>query len=123
MSDPQFQDSHEWVAHYNDGDLLTEYERDSDEVHGFRDVDLDRLKLLTLEPKIDGRPHIGVLMNEQHADMRPIFFRRRRERLANGSKETIHCIGWQRTVHGVNVKTYAWIFEDGSILLSDEDVV
>jgi hypothetical protein len=36
--------------------------------------------------------------------------------------ETIHVLGWRKNVKGVEVKAYLWLFADGSVLLTDEDL-
>lgn len=117
-----------WEAVYEDGTTLPEVGRDgvSGEVvkHGFAEVDLARCSAFVLHSVVPECRDILVKIDAA-SGQRPIFFRRYQAEYDFETGETrrlepIHCIGWQRTVHGVNVSHYTFIFPDGSLLLSDE---
>jgi hypothetical protein len=112
-----------WRAHYNDGTKLDEWENNTE--HGWKDVDLDRLVAFELIPDYDclhlPRPTLSITPT-----MRPIFFRRNRVEIdPNGGNEVgrivVPCLGWQKTIEGVNVKSFTFYFEDGSVVVTDDD--
>lgn len=116
-----FPDLWTWVALYDDGSRLFEYDETGS--HGFTEVDLSRLRVFLLVPTQPGfsTHHVQIAPSK---GQRPIFFRRRSIQLAqDGSeveKKTVHCLGSQSTVQGVNVASYLFLFEDGSSLLTDD---
>lgn len=117
-----------WEAVYEDGSTLAEVGRDgaSGEVikHGFAEVDLLRCRAFVLHSIVPTCRDISVKIDPA-SGQRPIFFRRYQTEFDFETGETrrlepIHCLGWQRTVHGTNVSHYTFIFPDGSLLLSDD---
>lgn len=109
-------DNFSWRAHYNDGTVLDE------EGHGFADVDQNKLTAFELIPNVPGRN--GYVL-KCTPEIRPIFFRRRTLTVSMQSgkeigRSCIHCLGWQKTVKGVNVASYTFIFEDGSVVVTDD---
>lgn len=116
-----------WQAAYEDGTTLSEIDRlESGEVvkHGFAEVDLARCRAFVLHSIVPECRDISVKIDPA-SGQRPIFFRRYQTELDFETGETrrlepIHCLGWQRTVHGTNVSHYTFIFPDGSLLLSDD---
>ncbi len=113
-----------WIACYDDGSSLMEIESDGTE-HGFAEVDLDRLSAFVLNPMREGLPS-PVVKIDRAGGQRPIFFRRRSialdpETHGEANRSTITVLGWQKTVEGKNVKSFAALYEDGSVLISDRD--
>lgn len=111
-------DAWTWVAAYRDGSRLDEC--DGYETHHvFADIDLDALERLTWVPRHVGLPPLSVRIDEP--GMRPILFRRRLLELslsgAEVGRETIHCLGWKRTLpSGGCVESFTFMFADGSLL-------
>ncbi|MGZ6347938.1 MAG: hypothetical protein ACXWQ8_00290 [Ktedonobacterales bacterium] len=119
-----FSDVYTWVAVYEDGSECREVEDDGTE-HNFSHVDVGRVRFFVLLPLRDGlRAHV---LRIDSADQRPIFLRRTSMELSPEGEtlgqKRIHCLGWQKTISGVNVKAFTWIFEDGSLLVTDNDDV
>lgn len=114
-----------WLAHYDDGSTFGEY--DDGVSHGFREVDQSRLVAFQLIPQEAGLPTPHVLCG---GEVRPIFFRRRTHTasFATGEEsqpvETIHVLGWQQTVGGVNIQALMAYYPDGSVaLVTDQAVI
>lgn len=119
-----------WIAHYRDGSILEEYP-DEGEDHAFKDINLDECVAFQLVPQY---AHLGVHIVKLTPEdgQRLIFFRRRIASAAsdvaldeNGdyilsTRETITCIGWQRTIEGKNVSAYTFYFADGTSLVTDQ---
>lgn len=119
-----------WRAHYRDGGVLEEYP-DDDVDHGFADIALAECVALELVPQRDHlQTHIVKLTPED--GQRLIFFRRRiaaacanqvvdeEGNILLETRETITCLGWQRTVEGRNVAAYTFYFPDGTSLVTDQ---
>lgn len=114
-----------WVALYRDGEMLTECPcGDPARRHAaFADIDLTRVVSMALIPQQPGLPQ--VVMQLTDPSMRIVFFRRRYVELnvSSGSQRpnpTIHCLGWQKNLpDGTNVQSYTFVFEDGSVLVTD----
>lgn len=111
-----------WRAIYGDGTVLNEYD-EAGQSHGWAEVDQSRLVAFELVPQREGlpMPHIAV-----SASMRPIFFRRRQRHINLGSGErtqgaTVTVLGFQKTIRNVNVKCLTAYFDDGSVLVTDDD--
>lgn len=119
-----------WEVIYDDGTEIIE----SDEAP-FSSLDMDKIQVLIIT-NTETQQQFAVHYSET---MRPIFFRRMRRLLINdpntipeeyvnddGSlKEMIVktiAFGWQSTVNGKNVKSLAWILEDGSVAFTDKDI-
>ena len=118
-------DRYHWCAHYADGSSLPEYDADCPDGRGFREVDLPRCVAFELIPQQAGLTGVTVACNLAEG-LRPIFFRRRTVGINTETGEgtpdgTVHVIGWQRTVNGVNVASYTYLFHDGSALIADHD--
>jgi hypothetical protein len=115
-----------WRAHYTDGTMLDEHE--GDKIHGWKDVDLDRLAAFELVPQdVDGEYSIlPQPLLKVTPTMRPIFFRRNvvivdPHTYEEKDRIILPCLGWQKTVEGVNVKSFTFYYEDGSIVVTDDD--
>lgn len=116
-----------WCALYRDFDpnnpdtYLPEYEHDGT-AHGWADIDQSRLDKFVLYAQ---RDHLRTHVLQVSETSRPIFFRRRRIELNIATDETqgrstVHVLGYQRTVRGVNVKFATGFHEDGSVTLTDD---
>lgn len=110
-----------WKAHYSDGAEHSE-KADDGTVRGFASVDQSRLVALEFVPADGEGPGVCVQLPE---DARPILFRRRHVHAnivteESWPGETITCLGFQKTIKGVNQKAILALYEDGSILLTDD---
>lgn len=114
-----------WRGYYRDGETIDEYD-EAGRSRGFAAVDQSRLVAFQLIPQQSGLPTPHVVITD---DCRPVFFRRRTHTasLTTGEEtqpvETIHVIGWQRTVRGVNVQSLMALYSDGSVALVDDQAV
>jgi hypothetical protein len=115
-------EAYRWVVLYNDGTAETE-----DVLGGWANVQQDKLVGIQLLPNRSGLHQHVVYVNTQEGQ-RGIVLRKRIatvDPLAQqeiGGRQTIHCIGWQKTVEGTNVKSMLWVFDDGSTILTDRDI-
>ncbi len=116
-------DSWFWLARYKDGTILCEI--DSRGHHAFAEVDQSKLDEFRLIPT---RDDLQVHILQITPTMRPIFFRRRTITVDPNTgeekgRECVHCLGWQTTVgrgkSKRNISTYSFIFDDGTVLTSD----
>jgi hypothetical protein len=113
-------DKHRWLAHYSDETTLAEHD-ESGRAVGFAAVDQSRLVALEYIP-VSGEGGATVRLP---AGARPILFRRRHVH-ASVIEETsvvghvIEVIGWQMTIDGTNVKSLLALYDDGSVLLTDD---
>lgn len=114
-------DKHLWRAHYSDGTALNEYD-EAGQSHGFAEVDQSRLVGLEFVSSEGGARGIFVKLE---SDARPILFRNKRIHFnaADGSQwqgETITVLGFQKTIRNKNVKAMMVLYEDGSVLLTED---
>lgn len=119
---PQCKDAYTWLAVYNDNTALPECSGTG--IHAaFSHINLNKLDAMLMIPLRQGFPQVAIRITDQ--TMRPIFFRRRLIELnfTGDSRPggTIHCLGWQKNLRdGTNVESFTFIFEDGSIIISDD---
>lgn len=108
-----------WVATYFDGRILDEC---GPEHHVFADIDQDNLSTLAWEPRDDSLPMVCVQVGPGSL---PILFRRRLLTVDfSGAGEpqppnVVHCVGTIRAVGNETVGSYTFVFENGSVLVSD----
>jgi hypothetical protein len=112
-----------WRATYTDGSIWDELDEGGN-ARGFASVDLPRVESLAWVHTTGNLPDYVVRVNAA-SGQRPILFRRRTLAVnldtgEQAQEEPVHVLGWQKTVQGVNVASYAYIFHDGSVLLSDD---
>jgi len=118
-------DNWAWRAFYSDGSFLDELEEDGT-LHGFREIDQERLVGFILRPLFDHLPQLAVQITP---GKRLIFFRKRKKILDMNTGEQsdappYQCIGFQETVNGKNTKSYIFVDVDGnSVLTDDHDAV
>jgi len=138
-------DLYTWSVTYDDGSCIAEYDDAAPDGHGFADVDLSRARKLQLFPSSNVGPiayatlPLAVSAESTIVEFylpclpihtvllpplaRPIFFRRRSIALMSDDERkysTIHCIGYQETVHGHNMAVYHFIAEDGSSTITND---
>jgi hypothetical protein len=111
-----------WTAQYEDGTSLSEHENDVE--HGTGDIDWERVRAVHLLPLKDGLP---IHVVEIHPPDERLIALARRVIAINGSgdaqdKFTIWVVGWQRTDAGKNHKSILFVYPDGSVRMSSEDV-
>ena len=114
-------DKHLWRAHYDDGTAFDEYDQ-AGQSHGFAEVDQSRLVGLEFLPAEDGGRGIFVKLEP---GARPILFRNKRIHYAADTDqqwqgETITVLGFQKTIRYKNVKAMMVLYEDGSVLLTED---
>jgi hypothetical protein len=116
-----------WLVTYRDGSYLWEYE-EGKWSHAFADIESQDVVRFRLIPFRAGLPVHCVALNPD-AGERLIFFRRYatdqspvNDQVTGQRQYTV--VGWQRTVQGENVKTFAFFLEDGRCFLtSNENVI
>ncbi len=103
-----------WSVVLADGPMVSEEEAGSFAAVAHRPV-----RTIILDPHA-GSPPVFVRVPE---GARPIFFRRRKIVLDPAGEETdrrtITCAGYQTTEGGRNRAVYLFVFEDGTLLLTD----
>jgi len=121
-----------WQAIYNDGSTLEEIEDDGT-LHGYAEIDQNKLGGLILYPLIPGLPQFAV----QLGNGRRLIFYRLRQRIgalgyvASDDIDIVHqhqgpsfqVIGFQRTVNDTNFKSLTYINEEGVSYVTDEDTL
>lgn len=116
-----------WLATYDDGSHLWEYEGGI-WTHVFADIEKERVVRFRLFPFWEHLQVHTVVLNPQDGQ-RLIFFRRFAQDVnpqtgqQTGEVRQYTCVGWQRTVHGVNVPVYAFFLNDGRCLLTEDQNV
>lgn len=101
-----------WRVTYGDGSTLDEYDPDGKD-HGWAEVNIRRVALVTLVPQYDGLP---VHMMKVDGAWIPGFLRRRYIGVPQDGSE-----GTRATVHVLTMGTvYLFLFEDGRSLLTDD---
>ncbi len=115
-----------WRAWYRDGSVLNEY--DAAGKHGFKEINLQEVVAFELVPQYNGYAAIHVRIDKP--GMEPVFFRRRTIPISIDGQQlpgmpqmaqtTIHILGWKRSINGQEIGSYTFLYEDGSILVSDD---
>jgi hypothetical protein len=110
-----------WEAIYSDGTSLEELEDDGT-LHGFREINQEKLTGFILRPL---HPHLPQFAVQVNPGKRLIFFRKRKKILDMNTGEQydappFQCIGFQETVNGRNVKSYLFVDVDGNSVLTDD---
>lgn len=131
------QDGYEWIIIYRDGTHLREHgggdapclnpePHGPGIAHGGKCVRLDTsVQGFYLQPLVEGLPFVALEIPE---GARPIIFRRRyvfdvlhsttgQANLA----QSLTVVGWQRTVHGENVKYMLAVAPDGSVMAAEDE--
>lgn len=112
-----------WIARYNDGTQLTQYESDGHE-HNYGDIDRSKLESFIICQKAQALGHvfsIDLAIREKvifHLHLEPeqrLIYRRRTHKTPSGDDMVTYLVGWQQTVKGKNVQALFLIHDDGTI--------
>jgi hypothetical protein len=124
--------AYNWRAIYDDGTYLDEYDDEAPDGHGFRHIDLPRCVAFALLPNVEGL-YQHVVHISPSTGQRLIFFRRHTIAInpqteQEQTRSCIHVIGWQVTAFDPdgqprNLASFMFVYDDGSVLLSDNDAV
>jgi hypothetical protein len=123
--------SWKWAVIYKDGSEYVEEEN-----VGFGTINLAEVQTLVVFDEHNHTTQFAIALKD---DMRPIFFRRRRQLQLNDPNTVpvgyVHengelkdnyifatVLGWQKTVNGKNVKSFIWLMHDGSVAITDRDI-
>jgi len=99
----------QWVAQYNDGSELSQYNADGSE-NKYANIDRERLLTFGLFD------NSGDLKLAIHLDPgQRLIYRRRVEHRTGHQPITVYMAGWQQTIAGQNVQSIQYLFPDGSI--------
>lgn len=98
-----------WIARYNDGDILPQYNEDGSE-NKYADIDRGRLTEFALFDDLD-QPVFALHLDPGQR----LIYRRRVWQPAGGDNFVVYMVGWQMTVGGQNVQSIAYISEDKQI--------
>ncbi len=103
----------EWVAVYNDGSILRQFNDDGTE-NRYGDIDRKRLSEFHLVARDEDRI---VLAYALEPGQRLIYRKRYSMSGITGEKNwVIYIVGWQQTINGKNIQNVSFIFPDGSII-------
>lgn len=97
----------QWLATYTDGTTLGQY-NDSGEVSS-EQIDRSRLATFALISEDASR----ILQLHLEPGQR-LIYRRRVEQSVGGSPVTCYLFGWQQTIHGQNVQSIWYVFDEGA---------
>lgn len=100
-------DSIQWVAIYDDGTKLHQY--NGNEVNKYEDINRDKLVGFALYK--NDEPLLLVDFEEGQR----LVYRRRNFMRFDGSKSSVFLVGRQQTIDGKNIQSIACVFDDGSI--------
>lgn len=111
-----------WRVIYNDDgtDCLDEHEADGTP-HTYAEIDQSRLKAFMLLPQIDGLPIHALHLS---LDMRLIWYRKHAIDWNGpnaGEHRTVCCLGYQKTIRGVNVQSILAVYPNGATLHVDDE--
>lgn len=98
----------QWLATYTDGTTLGQYNGTGAEYSSER-IDRSKLASFALIAE-DG----SKLLHIHFEPGQRLIFRRRVEQSVGGSPLVCHLVGWQQTIHGQNVQSIAYVFEEGA---------
>jgi hypothetical protein len=98
----------QWHATYTDGTTLGQYNGDGVE-HSSEQIDRSRLASFALISEA------GDKLLQFHLEPgQRLIFRRRIEQSVGGSPQVCYLAGWQQTIHGQNVQSIWYVFEEGA---------
>jgi len=103
-----------WKAHYNDGTILPQYNEDGTE-NGYHSIERNRLSHFVLYDEND-KAVFSVRLNP---DQR-LIYRRRTAMRGSVAQGLVYLVGWQMTIKGKNIKSIAYIFDDGAVELDND---
>lgn len=95
-----------WVARYNDGTELTQFNADGSE-HRYTDIDRSKLVSFALYDA-DG----GKILEVHLEPGQRLIYRRRVETRDGTPLKVVYIVGWQQTIAGQNVQSICYVFPD-----------
>lgn len=101
-----------WIARYNDGTKLIQYEPDGSEN---KYTDIDRSKLIQFILIRAGKPLLVIHLDSN----KKLIYRMRRAMNNKCEKEVVFLAGWQERSNGKNTQMIMFLFEDNHIELVD----
>lgn len=101
-----------WMAGYNDGTLLTQYEPDGREN---KYTDINRSKLTRFILFRAGKPLVVIHLDNN----KKLIYRMRRAQNNKGYEEVVFFAGWQERRNGNNTQMIMFLFEDNHIEIVD----
>ena len=103
----------QWVAEYNDGSHMNQYNGDGSE-NKYIDIDRDKLsKFIILK---NNNPFLILNLTP---NKKLIYRKRVAQSLLTNSKQEVHLVGWQETINGKNIQNISFLFDDGHIEVLD----
>ena len=102
----------QWLATYTDGTTLGQYNGDGVE---YSSEHIDRSKLASFA--LIGEAGDKFLQFHLEPGQR-LIYRRRIEQSVGGSPTICYLAGWQQTIHGQNVQSIWYVFDEGARLES-----
>lgn len=108
-----------WVAHYDDGSFLAQFDGATGRFHRFREIEASRLARFELRAAFSPALRFELPVRP---GMRPIHFYRNTVLNAGTPDEVrvrVYCFGYQQTVGGRNVQTVLEIHPSGAVVVRD----
>jgi hypothetical protein len=100
-----------WIAHYNDGTTLAQYNEDGSE-NRYQDINRDKLIAFTLWN--DNKLSLALHLQPGQR----LIYRKRVEKKSGEPDIMVYLAGWQQTVNGENVQSIAYVTQGGEIHLA-----
>jgi len=97
----------QWLATYHDGTTLGQYNDQGES--SSEQIDRSNLASFTLLAE-DG----SKLLTLHFEHGQRLIFRRRVEQSVGGPPIVVYLFGWQQTIHGQNVQSIAYVFNEGA---------
>jgi hypothetical protein len=101
-----------WIACYNDGTRLIQYEPNGSEN---KYSDIDRSNLIQFILFRNGKPLIVIHLDNN----KKLIYRMRRAMNNKGYEEVVFLAGWQERTNGKNIQMIMFLFEDNHIEIVD----
>lgn len=102
-----------WIAGYNDGTQLMQYELDGSEN---KYTDIDRSKLIQFILFRADKPAVVIHLDKK----KKLIYRMRRAQNNKGYEEVVYLAGWQEKRNGMNIQSIIFLFNDGHVELLDK---
>jgi hypothetical protein len=119
-ADPQTQYRYFWIAEYDDGTIIEQFEGGKEQ--SVARLDFQRVKRLRLLPQREGLPEFDLRVNTE-INERGIKFWQKSASPGMGMVDIREVLGIQKTVGGRNVKFFVLACADGRIIISSNDNV
>ena len=102
----------DWLAIYNDGTTLPQYNADGGEN---KYTDIERAKLIQFVLLCNNKPIVVIHLDQN----KKLIYRMRMAANNKGMIERVYLVGWQERSNGVNSQMVSFLFEDGHIEILD----